>query len=159
MYGAEKLSKLSTSEFNLFRFNWNNPSAIDDNFKLWNVHWGKSYSEVQNIESKLTLLCAVWAFFCDDMKGRLLFREDLAMDGRRVGGTAIKNIELRELNYWHTMTQLAAVDNLPRYSGTFFKWGWILVGCRSLSCLSTWRSLGFSSKYALKKDWTKVFHK
>ena len=98
-YGAEKLSKLSTSEFNLFRFNWNNPSAIDHNFKLWNVHWGKSYSGVQNKESKLTLLCAVWAFFCDDMKGRLLFREDLAMDGRRVGGTAIKNIELRELNY------------------------------------------------------------
>lgn len=50
------------------------------------------------------------------------------------------------------MTQADVVrNNLPRYSGTFFKWGWILVGWRSLSCLSTWRSLGLSSKYALKK--------
>ena len=36
---------------------------------------------------------------------------------------------------------------LPRYSGTFFRWGLTTAGWRSLSCLSSCRSLGLSSKY------------
>ncbi len=36
---------------------------------------------------------------------------------------------------------------LLRYSGTFFMCGWMTAGWRSLSCLSSCRSLGLSSKY------------